>query len=130
MRKGLAILFLILYLSSATELSQLLKIPLLVEHFMEHKAKNPDLSVFVFLKLHYNNHLENHPRNDDYDQDQKLPFLTHADVLSFFFIYTAPYFFETNAEMVTNQKLKPLSFNDVFFYNHFLSNIWQPPKFY
>ncbi len=129
MRKASAILFLTLYLISATELSQLLKFPVLVGHFIEHKEKNPEMSFIDFLSLHYNSHLENHPRDDDFDQDQKLPFLLHADVLSFYFIYTPPYFFETNNKIITSQQLKILAGNDISFYNHFLSTIWQPPKF-
>lgn len=100
MKKVLAIFFLSTYLISTTELGQLLKFPMLVEHYFEHKEKNPQISVMEFLVLHYEgNHLENHPHDDDYDQDQKLPFIMHGDVLSFCFVYPQPLFFESIHEI-------------------------------
>ena len=124
-----AIFFLSVYLISTTELSQLLKFPVLVEHYVEHKEKNPEISIVDFLVLHYNNHLENHPHDDDYDQDQKLPFIVHTDVLSFCFVYTAPLSFDIKGVFPVNRKSKVLSFDDNFSENNFLSSIWQPPRF-
>lgn len=129
MKKMFAIFFLSVYLISTTELSQLLKFPVLVEHYIAHKDKNPKISVVDFLVLHYNNHLENHPQDDDYDQDQKLPFIVHTDVLSFCFVYTAPLSFDIKGVFPVNRKSKVLSFDDNFSENNFLSSIWQPPRF-
>ncbi|WP_112375879.1 hypothetical protein [Sphingobacterium multivorum] len=79
MKKLLAICFLTIYIASATEISQLLRFPLLIEHYFEHKVKNPSLSVVDFLNVHYSGyHLENHPHDDDYEKDQKLPFMMHT----------------------------------------------------
>lgn len=124
-----AIFFLSAYLISTTELSQLLKFPVLVEHYVEHKEKNPEISIVDFLVLHYNNHLENHPHDDDYDQDQKLPFIVHTDILSFCFVYAPSLSFDIKVMFPVNQKSKVLSFDDTFSDNNFLSSIWQPPRF-
>ena len=129
MKKVLAIFFLSTYLISTTELGQLLKFPMLLEHYFEHKEKNPQISVMEFLVLHYEgNHLENHPHDDDYDQDQKLPFIMHGDVLSFCFVYPQPLFFESFHKIDIRESSKVVSFDDAFISNQFLSSIWQPPR--
>ncbi|SUI97999.1 Uncharacterised protein [Sphingobacterium multivorum] len=129
MKKVLAIFFLTTYLISTTELGQLLKFPMLVEHYFEHKEKSPQISVIEFLALHYEgNHLENHPHDDDYDQDQKLPFIMHGTVLSFCFVYPQPIFFESIHKIDIQRSSKVVSFDDSFVSNQFLSAIWQPPK--
>ena len=129
MKKVLAIFFLSTYLISTTELGQLLKFPMLVEHYFEHKEKNPQISVMEFLVLHYEgNHLENHPHDDDYDQDQKLPFIMHGDVLSFCFVYPQPLFFESIHKIDIRESSKVVSFDDAFISNQFLSSIWRPPR--
>lgn len=130
MNKMLAISFLTIYLVSTTELSQLLKFPVLVEHYFEHKEINPDLSVIDFLELHYKgNHLENHPHNDDYEQDKKLPFMTHTNLLACSFVVSQSVNFEMKTKLPTRQKEKIIATDDFFLNNHFLSSIWQPPKF-
>ncbi|KKX48475.1 hypothetical protein L950_0220790 [Sphingobacterium sp. IITKGP-BTPF85] len=105
--KVLAIFFLTTYLISTTELGQLLKFPMLVEHYFEHKEKSPQISVIEFLALHYEgNHLENHPHDDDYDQDQKLPFIMHGTVLSFCFVYPQPIFLNQFIKLIYKDPLR------------------------
>ena len=53
MKKRAAYLFLAIYLLGATELNQLLKMPLLIEHYMEHKLDNGSLSLLSFMYMHY-----------------------------------------------------------------------------
>ncbi len=75
-RKTVAILFTAIYLLGATEASQLLKLPVLVQHYYEHKAGNASVTLFTFLQMHY---LGND--NDDTDnlRDEALPFKTMDD---------------------------------------------------
>ncbi|QNK61514.1 hypothetical protein H7F33_13195 [Pedobacter sp. PAMC26386] len=73
MKKSIVILLLSLFLVSTTELSQLLKLPLLVEHYIQHKKQNKNLTVWQFLCIHY---AHGDVRDADYDQDMKLPFKT------------------------------------------------------
>ena len=130
MKKLLAIFFLILYMFSTTELHQLLKFPALVEHYIEHKDMSPDISVVDFLELHYNNHLENHPKNDDFENDKKLPFIIHSDIMSFCFVYPQPLNYEINYRQFTDDNDRKVpSIDDQFTDNTFFSTIWQPPKF-
>ena len=71
-----------LILNSATELHQLLKIPLLIQHFMHHRNKDNSLSLLEFLKIHYTD--SQHPNDNDDREDNELPFksignISHTD---------------------------------------------------
>lgn len=114
---------------STTELSELLKLPVLVEHYFEHKEKCPKMSVIDFLVLHYNDHLKDHPTDHDYAQDQKLPFMVHTQTLSFNFISPQPIVIEFETTSLTQIKDKIMITNDSDLGNTFHSFIWQPPKF-
>lgn len=123
------ILLLSVYLISTTELGQLLKFPILIEHYFHHKEKNPDISVFQFLEIHYaGNHLQNHPYDEDYEEDQKLPFILHTDLLNVSIVLSKVFFLELSSENYTFSKRITVH-NDNFFSSFFISGIWQPPKF-
>jgi hypothetical protein len=58
---------------STTEFHQFLKLPLLIQHFQEHRLENPGMSLAKFLRIHYQDF---NIKDKDYDQDMKLPFKT------------------------------------------------------
>jgi hypothetical protein len=124
LRKTIVISILGVYLLSATELHQLVKLPFLVHHYVEHKEKY-NQSLAEFLHLHYSTHHEN---ENDY-KDTRLPFKSHENcvviTLSPFFV-SSPSSFSFN---VFSSELKsyPL-YSDNFSSSAFLSSIWQPPK--
>lgn len=130
MKKCLAVILLSIYLCATTELYQLLKFPVLVEHFFEHKAKNSNISVLDFLALHYaGNHLQNHPHDDDYEQDQKLPFISHHDFLTIVFTPGSAVWFEIENHNLPVVKRKIASYNDAYLSGEIINAVWQPPKF-
>lgn len=53
MRRVTAIGMLVLHLGLFTELNELVRLPLLVEHFLEHQELVPEMSFFQFLAMHY-----------------------------------------------------------------------------
>jgi hypothetical protein len=61
---------LLAYLVSSTEVHELLRLPLLVNHYQEHKEKVTDITFWEFLVMHY----ETDVPHDD--QDTRLPFKT------------------------------------------------------
>ncbi|MBK5279986.1 MAG: hypothetical protein JJE09_14095 [Bacteroidia bacterium] len=67
-KRLVAIGLLFSFLVSFTEFSEVLRLPLLIEHFTEHKSKVDDLSFWQFLVMHY----ETDVAHDD--QDMSLPF--------------------------------------------------------
>ena len=71
MNKKAAYIFLAIYLLGATELSQLLKIPLLIEHYTEHKLDNGNLSLLSFMYMHY---VGDDGDTTDEQKDQNFPF--------------------------------------------------------
>lgn len=73
MKNFFSILILCCYFFSATEARELLKLPLLFEHFAEHKKLKGTMGMWEFLCIHY---AHGNPRDADYDKDMKLPFKT------------------------------------------------------
>ena len=126
MKNIIAIFFLSIYLISLTELHQLIKTPILVEHYQEHKAKNKDLSIIDFLILHY---AGDNPKDADYDTDMKLPFKSHDGCLNAMVVVYVPC--NSPVDII---KPVPTKVNAYFEYQEsfisptFLSSIWQPPK--
>lgn len=62
---------LFLYLISSTEFSEVMRLPILIEHYSEHKSKVEDLSFLEFLTMHY----ETDVAHDE--TDNRLPFKGH-----------------------------------------------------
>ena len=126
LKRTLVILLLSAYLVSTTEFHQLIKLHLLVEHFMEHRQENKDLHLWKFLCMHY---AHENTDNDHHDKDMKLPFKSHEDCVNCFMsgyfsipfqgIILNPIFF--GSESFT-------SYPENFLTSAYLPNIWQPPK--
>lgn len=53
MRQFFAISFLITYLLGNTELGQLIKLPLLINHYYQHKKTDNNISFIGFIQMHY-----------------------------------------------------------------------------
>ena len=73
MKRFTAILLLISLTFAQTELNQLLKLPIVFEHYLEHADKNAALSMLEFFVMHY---FEKQVKDLDYDRDMQLPFKT------------------------------------------------------
>lgn len=68
MSRTITILLLFAYLTSFTEFSELLRLPLLIEHYAEHKNQVSEMSFREFLAMHYKADVAHD------DQDHELPF--------------------------------------------------------
>lgn len=114
-----------LYLLSTTELYQFLKIPILVEHFIDHKNQNNTLTLVEFLKMHYDNPV----KDADYEQDQKLPFVLHSEhmVVVFTIIPRLYIDFKTQDVILSNDRV--VAYDDLFLDVDYFNAIWQPPKY-
>lgn len=124
MRKSLLIVLATIYLFTGTEFKQLLKIPILIEHYYEHIDQNKDLSLAQFITIHY---LYGIVYDNDVARDMELPFKTcdHTclsivsteiafnltyEIYPSFFIFTQPLFDDS----------KPKS--------DFNTPVWHPPQ--
>lgn len=125
LKKLFAISFLFIYLFSTTELHQLLKMPLLVEHFIEHREENKNITLYQFLYMHY---AMGGVKDADYAKDMKLPFKTHDKcVTAISNVYLPPAKVSIEKPIQFLQK-NSFSTQDQFLQTSFPSNIWQPPR--
>ena len=112
---------------SLTELHQLVKLPVLVEHFNEHKQKNNDLSLIQFLSNHY---AQEDDHDGDEDREMNLPFKSHDGCINSITIAFIPNNFEGLTTKSTFIETRTFSvYHEEFLQSTFLSSIWQPPKF-
>ena len=126
LKRALPIFLLSVYLISLTELNQLVKIPLLVKHFVEHKEKDNSLSFLGFLDMHY---AHGDVKDGDYDEDMKLPFKSHDGCInSHSMAFNPNNFGELSTKPVYSESKTYSIYKESFLKSSYLSFIWQPPK--
>jgi hypothetical protein len=126
MRRIFIFIFVIQFATGHNLLVELLRLPSLMEHFIEHKAENSAMTVSEFLWLHYAD--ETHHEADS--KHEKLPMHCHADhAITSIFIFknidfltlsqtiTTPFFEEKSIFFFSNQLI-----------SNYLANILQPPQ--
>jgi hypothetical protein len=106
-------------------LQELLKLPLLFQHYFEHKALDAELGFVTYLIDHYNS--IPHTDNDE-EQDNQLPFKSAG----LDYIVTSPavpvfhkYVLKTWPAMLIKQ---PAVYHEEDIPPPFPGTIWQPPK--
>ncbi len=127
MKKYFAISLFCIYLFSTTEMYQLLKMPLLIEHYFDHQEENKDLTLFQFLNMHYKNP---HPKDANDAKDKRLPFKSHSDcgsAISGNYILTE--IFTLDRPEIETQTKRAV-YKKEFLINTLLSKIWQPPRLF
>lgn len=68
MKRSVAVFFLVIHITCNTEAGQLFQLPVLLQHFREHKKQEPNIRFLEFLVLHY---ATGHGKTHDH---AKLPF--------------------------------------------------------
>jgi len=121
LKRVAAIGLLFFYLISFTEFSEVLRLPLLLEHYTEHKSKVNDLSFWEFLVMHY----ETDVAHDD--TDMSLPF-KGFDHSCFAQILVLPV-----QKIALTEHIEKTSVSYTFFYllhepQLLAGDIFQPPK--
>lgn len=126
MRRILALFFLFTFLSANTPFGEVIKLPVLIQHYIEHEELQKNISFLDFLKEHYSN-TTSHPVFPQHHHDN-LPLktlnehsITIASCIPTFKIIFEPIFFESD------QTTTPL-YQEGNFINNYLSQIWQPPR--
>jgi len=120
MMKAAAIFLLVLLVSIQTPFGQLLKLPLLVEHFKKHQ-KQDGVSLIVFLEDHYLSH-----HNDaDLPEDEQLPFKN----ITFNSIGYAIVIPAVQANIFAPLPVKKkISFSDIYTPQQHLASVFHPPR--
>ena len=126
MKKTIAILFISLYVFSATELNQFFKLPILFEHFSEHKTENKNITFLQFLKIHYQG---NQIPDDDDFKDKRLPFKSHGNSFSTQIFAVLPAFTEIEIPVFSDNNKSVTIHKNQFIPTLQLESIWQPPKY-
>lgn len=86
MKEVFAYILLVFVAANVFSLAQLLKVPVLMEHFREHQQLDARISFVDFLIHHYS--FEEHT-DDDESRDMQLPFKGHAHQLAGFDFHAA-----------------------------------------
>ncbi|MGX5816635.1 hypothetical protein ACWKWU_00475 [Chitinophaga lutea] len=125
MKRTFTYILLLVYTVSCTELRELVKLPVLIQHFQEHKALNGGITFAAFLIDHYNN--EPHTDNDE-ERDNQLPFKRVDSGM-----HASPVIPVTNP-ITLRKPVQPVASNEKFPRNDNripsagISKIWQPPR--
>ncbi len=124
-KKWAAILLFIVYTFGATDAYQLLKLPLLVEHYCKHRQESPGLSFSDFMRMHYTGKLV---IDDDFQQDLQLPFKTQETECCITIATVIPAPIEIAEQPAVQFVITHRVFNDAV--PDFLSprSIFQPPR--
>lgn len=123
MKSFVAYILLLTFSISFIQVRELFKVPLLIQHFQQHKAKDQSLSSLGYLKLHY---LKEPSNDNDDEKDKQLPFKTLTEYPGNLFCLPAQ-----------NESIVPvtLSFSDFNsrYLNRgeygFMSSVFHPPCF-
>lgn len=120
-------MLLAIYLFSNFHLIELVKIPMLIEHYGQHQKWNQKSTFIDFIVLHYQQAISGH---SDYDLDKKLPFLSGQDHIAIWVtpIFSNPTFLFQPALFCYFLKRDSFHLNDRI-NSSYLSGIWQPPKY-
>ncbi|HEX6334383.1 MAG TPA: hypothetical protein VFZ78_09160 [Flavisolibacter sp.] len=88
MHKATSIFFAFIFLAYSTSFSELLKMPVLVHHYLSHINSGRSESLTGFLVEHY---LDNHGSDEDSDEDSRLPFKTAENTFSGLQVIPVPF---------------------------------------
>jgi len=123
MKQATAIFFLLIYLSAATELHQLVRLPVFIEHFKEHKSLNGSLGLLDFIALHYfeSEHTEN-------ESHQELPFNSNDCVTVALSLVILPDISSEPPAKMMRAIQAPILYSDLAFASRIHFSIWQPPR--
>jgi hypothetical protein len=127
-KKIIAISFLFIFLCANTEIGQLLKLPNLIEHFIEHHDHEDDhnISFLDFVKSHYNDN-HKHPHTDKHDEHQNLPFKTINTNVNTVIVFENQTEFSFRKPNIISLNLT-VPFSQNFYISSVFASIWLPPK--
>lgn len=124
LKKQISIFIAFTFLIFSTELQELIKLPLLFQHFYEHKSINEEITFSAYLIDHYNS--IPHTDNDE-ERDNQLPFNSSEQNS-----VTSPAVPPSNKFTIKNLAVtalkRPSIYNDDDIPHAFTGSIWQPPK--
>lgn len=122
MKQLLSIALISFYVISFTEVHQLIRLPLLVVHFIEHKTLSKDITFFEFLELHYSTEIAHD------DRDMELPFKDCSHCVASQTVVMPAFDIELKHDVAPYALPVHTAFYKKSIPSSHLSEIWQPPK--
>lgn len=120
MLKWVSIICSMIYVFATTNVAEVLKVPLFIEHLIEYEG-----TVSEFLVEHY----DNHQPDEDWEVDQQLPFFNPPIVLMVYAKLPDSTFFQIEEIKEISTSEKPMVYQEKDFSSNYLSYIFQPPRF-
>lgn len=99
--------------------------PVLVQHFIEHKEKDDHISFIAFLHMHY---AHNDLKDADYEKDMKLPFKSAENTHSTVSFHLPASNLKQDITLHFKEKKQQFPLYNFTYTSAFLSAIWQPPR--
>lgn len=129
LKKAAAISFLLVFLFANTELKQLLKLPVLIHHYIEHHKDDAGKSLLAFLHEHYaEEHTPSTSSQHHANDHQNLPFKSHHTGISQIPVFCSlSTGFDCTLESILPVTVKN-HYTEQSHYPSALSRIWQPPR--
>ncbi len=121
MTRLLAISFLVLYINSNTEFHEMLRLPILIEHYSQHQQLVKDISFWDFLVMHYKTDV---PHDAD---DNQLPFKDPGHSFTASTLALPIYKMVLKENFLVTKMSHVSSYKETFIASH-LSEIFQPPR--
>ena len=115
----------LIFLCANTQIGQLLKLPVLIHHYLEHHDDDAGISLTDFLHKHYDEE-NSHPSPNN--EHERLPFKSHD--LGFSqttLVFQSLVGFEFKNVKPVSTKIS-INYSEGFYSSSILSRIWQPPK--
>lgn len=123
LKRGVAIFLLLSLVLTNTELHQVLKVPVLVSHYLKHRDSNSTYSFISFILEHYSE-----AKSTNHDKDhERLPFKSNDCQNSMHYVL----FFGVSNEIkssITEVSKEQIKYTNSFYFSDCLNSIWQPPQ--
>lgn len=125
-KRLIAISFLLVFISANTAFGELLKLPILIHHFWEHRQAASNETIIDFLCEHYSDTIQHD--DDKHHDHEKLPFKS-ADCHFAQVVITVPeQRFLIEKKIFFIPTIKQPIYNIEPHANEYLHLIWQPPR--
>ncbi len=125
MKKCLAVILLVAYILSGNEIREVMKLPVLLQHYQEHRQLDAGISFTKFLIDHYND--IPHTDNDE-ERDNQLPFKRVDTNILTSPVLPATFTVALKKPVIPIVSDDPHPKNDNLIPSASISKIWQPPK--
>jgi hypothetical protein len=126
LKKFVSVSLFFVFLSANTELHQLLKLPVLIHHYLAHHQDEEAYSFFHFLSNHYSSNSEHSDKN--HQEHDNLPFKKAncpSVLVSLAFINHTLYSIPRPIDFC--HKISPI-YKGAIYSSSVVKDIWQPPK--